>query len=82
MSMIEPEIAKLLEIEGVDSRFTLCAIVSKRARQLTDELFYAEKECKDVTDKKLVLPHGKAVDEAVYELYDNEISFSCAAKAE
>ena len=51
MSMIEPEIAKLLEIEGVDSRFTLCAIVSKRARQLTDELFYAEKECKDVTDK-------------------------------
>ncbi|MBP1586848.1 MAG: DNA-directed RNA polymerase subunit omega [Clostridia bacterium] len=82
MSMIEPEIAKLLEIEGVDSRFTLCAIVSKRARQLTDELFFAEKDCKDVMDKKLVLPHGKAVDEAVYELYDHEIQFTSAAAAE
>ncbi len=76
--MTEPEISKLLSIEGIDSRFTLCSIVSKRARQLEDELYYAEKDCKDVPNKKLVLEHGKAVSESVYELYEGKLKFQRA----
>ncbi|MBO7397633.1 MAG: DNA-directed RNA polymerase subunit omega [Clostridia bacterium] len=80
--MIEPEIAKLLSIDGIDSRFTLCAVVSKRARQLTDELHAADRDCKDVPEKKLSLEHGKAVAEAVYELYDGKLEFTKLDPAE
>ena len=73
--MTEPEISKLLSIDGIDSRFTLCSIVSKRARQLEDDLYYAERDCKDVQNKKLNLEHGKAVSESVYELYEGKLRF-------
>ena len=73
--MTEPEISKLLSIDGIDSRFTLCSIVSKRARQLEDELYFAEKDCKDVQTKKLNREHGKAVSESVSELYEGRLKF-------
>ncbi|MBQ7445422.1 MAG: DNA-directed RNA polymerase subunit omega [Clostridia bacterium] len=79
--MTEPEISELLKIEGIDSRFTLCSIVSKRARQLEDELYYAERDCKDVPNKKLNLEHGKAVSESVYELLEGKLTFKKVEEA-
>lgn len=79
--MTEPEISELLKIEGIDSRFTLCSIVSKRARQLEDELYYAERDCKDVPNKKLNLEHGKAVSESVYELLEGKLKFKKVEEA-
>jgi len=79
--MIEPEIAELLNM--VDNRFTLCSIVSKRARQLNDDVRKAEKGAKDaLADRNYnsSLAHGKAVTTAVYELYEKKLQYELASQ--
>ena len=70
--MIDPGIAELLE--KVDSRFTLCMLVAKRARQLTD----ISKPIKvdGITSDAIVLDHEKPVPTAVYEVYEGKTTYS------
>jgi DNA-directed RNA polymerase subunit omega len=61
--MIEPSISSLLE--KVDSRYTLCILVGKRARQLTNGAF------------KLTRNNShKAVTIAINEINENMISYT------
>lgn len=74
--MITPEISELLK--KTDNRFTLCAVVSKRARQLNDELREAEKFGKDAINAYNVtvgFEHDKPVASAIYELYEDKLKF-------
>lgn len=80
--MIKPEIADLLNM--VDNRFTLCSIVSKRARQLNDDARKAERAAKDaLADNNglaVTFAHDKPVPTAVYELYEGELKYDLASQ--
>lgn len=80
--MIKPEIADLLNM--VDNRFTLCSIVSKRARQLNDDARKAERAAKDALAENSGLAvsfaHDKPVPTAVYELYEGELKYDLASQ--
>lgn len=74
--MITPEISELLE--KTDNRFALCSVVSKRARQLNDELRDAERSGRDAISAYNVqvnFEHDKPVASAVYELYEDKLKF-------
>lgn len=60
--MIEPSISSLME--KVDSRYTLCILVGKRARQLTDGAH-------SLTQNN----SGKAVTNAANEVNENMITY-------
>lgn len=60
--MIEPSISSLME--KVDSRYTLCILVGKRARQLTDG-------ARSLTQNN----SGKAVTNAANEVNENMITY-------
>ncbi len=80
--MIKPEIAELLDM--VDNRFTLCSIVSKRARQLNDDARKAERSAKDALSEnsslQVTFEHDKPVPTAVYELYEGKLKYEVASQ--
>ena len=73
--MAQIDVQKLLEKEEVGSRFALCSIVSKRARQLNDAAHFAERDCKDVlNERKCTISIDKPVLEAVEELENDKLT--------
>lgn len=79
--MIEPEIAELLKL--VDNRFTLCSVVSKRAKSLNEQLRNAERSAEKAMDEKHMkaqLEHDKPVPTAVFELYEGKLNYNHASQ--
>ncbi len=61
--MVKPSVNQLLELEGIDNRYTLVVMVSKRARQIAsgDETMTSVKEESPVTLAVNEIAEGKVV---------------------
>lgn len=61
--MVKPSVNELLEIEGIDNRYTLCVMTSKRARQISkgDKKMTKSEEKSTVTIAANEIAEGKVV---------------------